>query len=142
MNAEQIRMVHARRVWDSRGRPTVEAEVVLNDGSLGRSIAPAGASKGKREALELRDGTTRFGGLDVMQAVANVNDEIARALIGTPAHDQSALDQRLIALDGNPAQNAARRQRNARRVDGGGARDGRFAGHAALSVLGWARGRR
>ena len=62
-----IKSILARRVWDSRGRPTVEAEVVLNDGSLGRAIAPAGASKGTREALELRDGGDRFGGLDVMR---------------------------------------------------------------------------
>ncbi len=64
-----IQSIFARRVWDSRGRPTVEAEVTLNDGAMGRAIAPAGASKGTREALELRDGGDRFGGLDVMQAV-------------------------------------------------------------------------
>ena len=96
-----IRSIHARRVWDSRGRPTVEAEVVLGDGAMGRSIAPAGASKGSREALELRDGGTAFGGLDVMQAVGHVNGEISRALVGTPADDQRALDDVLIALDGS-----------------------------------------
>ena len=68
-----IKSIFGRRVWDSRGRPTVEAEVILNDGSLGRAIAPAGASKGSREALELRDGGARFGGLDVMQAIEHVN---------------------------------------------------------------------
>ena len=95
-----IKSILARRVWDSRGRPTVEAEVVLNDGSLGRAIAPAGASKGTREALELRDGGVRFGGLDVMRAVGNVNGEISNALVGTKADNQSVLDQALIDLDG------------------------------------------
>ena len=95
-----IKSILARRVWDSRGRPTIEAEVVLNDGSLGRAIAPAGASKGTREALELRDGDDRFGGLDVMRAVGHVNGEISNALVGTKADNQSALDQALIDLDG------------------------------------------
>jgi len=95
-----IKYILARRVWDSRGRPTVEAEVVLNDGSLGRAIAPAGASKGTREALELRDGGDRFGGLDVMRAVGYVNGEISKALVGTKADNQTALDQALIDLDG------------------------------------------
>ncbi len=95
-----IQSIFARRVWDSRGRPTVEADVILNDGSLGRAIAPAGASKGTREALELRDGGDRFGGLDVMQAVGHVNGEISKALVGTQADNQSVLDQALIDLDG------------------------------------------
>jgi enolase len=98
-----IRSIHARRVWDSRGRPTVEAEVVLDDGVLGRAIVPAGASKGTREALELRDGSARFGGLDVLRAVGNVNGEISRALVGHAANEQAALDARLIALDGTDA---------------------------------------
>ena len=95
-----IKSIFGRRVWDSRGRPTVEAEVILNDGSLGRAIAPAGASKGSREALELRDGGARFGGLDVMQAIEHVNGEISTALVGTQADNQSVLDQALIDLDG------------------------------------------
>jgi enolase len=100
MTSFAIQSIFARRVWDSRGRPTVEAEVTLNDGAMGRAIAPAGASKGTREALELRDGGDRFGGLDVMQAVGHVNGEISKALVGTPADNQSALDQALIDLDG------------------------------------------
>ena len=96
-----IKSIFARRVWDSRGRPTVEAEVILNDGSQGRAISPAGASKGTREALELRDGGDRFGGLDVMQAIEHVNGEISTALVGTQADNQSALDQTLIDLDGS-----------------------------------------
>ena len=102
MNAA-IRSIHARRVWDSRGRPTVEAEVGLQDGAMGRAIVPAGASKGTREALELRDGGARFAGLDVLRAVDNVNGEIARALLGMAADDQAALDAELIALDGTAA---------------------------------------
>ena len=102
MSPRAIRSIHARRVWDSRGRPTVEAELTLHDGAVGRAIVPAGASKGTREALELRDATARFGGLDVQRAVGNVNGEIARALAGVAADEQSALDQRLIDLDGTP----------------------------------------
>jgi enolase len=98
----RIRAVRARRVWDSRGRPTVEAEVALAGGAVGRAIVPAGASKGSREAHELRDGGAAFGGLDVMRAVANVEGEIARAVAGLRADDQAALDARLIELDGTP----------------------------------------
>jgi enolase len=97
-----IRSVHARRVWDSRGRPTVEAEVGLHGGAIGRAIVPAGASKGTREALELRDGGAAFGGLDVQRALSHVDGEIARAVHGLAADDQAALDARLIELDGTP----------------------------------------
>jgi enolase len=100
MHSREIRTVHARRVWDSRGRPTVEAEVQLHGGAMGRAIVPAGASKGAREALELRDGGAPFGGLDVQRAVGHVNEEIARAVQGMAADDQAALDARLIQLDG------------------------------------------
>ena len=103
MKLHCIQSMHARRVWDSRGRPTVEAEVTLQGGAVGRAIVPAGASKGSREALELRDPNARFGGLDVMLAVGHVNGEIARALIGSAADDQAALDQRLADLDGTAA---------------------------------------
>jgi enolase len=107
----EIVAVHGRRVWDSRGRPTVEAEVRLHDGTTGRAIVPAGASRGTREAVELRDGGERFGGLDVQHAVAHVGGEIAAALRGMAADDQAALDARLIALDGTP--NKARLGANA-----------------------------
>jgi enolase len=103
MNEPTIRSIRGRRVWDSRGRPTVEAEVTLHDGAVGLAIAPAGASKGTREAHELRDGGERFGGFDVARAVAHVNGEIAGALVGTAADDQAALDRRLIELDGTLA---------------------------------------
>ncbi len=102
MTATTIAFVHARRVWDSRGRPTVEADVMLENGATGRAIAPAGASTGSAEAIDLRDGGDRFGGYDVTRAVAHVNTEIARAVIGMDALDQASLDARLIALDGTP----------------------------------------
>lgn len=98
----RIAAVLGRRVWDSRGRPTVEAEIVLEGGARGRAIAPAGASTGRNEALELRDGGPRFGGMDVMRAVGHVSGEIAAALRGMDAADQEALDGTLIALDGTP----------------------------------------
>jgi enolase len=103
MSAEfAITEVRGRRVWDSRGRPTVVAEIVLANGAVGRAIAPAGASTGSGEALDKRDGGTAFGGYDVTQAVAAVNGRIASALTGMDAGDQEALDRRLIALDGTP----------------------------------------
>lgn len=100
MKNSTIDQVRARRVWDSRGRPTVEAEVLLRDGTKGRAIAPAGASTGSGEALDLRDGGTRFGGLDVTRACAAVNELISPALTGFDIADQEALDARLVALDG------------------------------------------
>ena len=92
--------VRARRVWDSRGRPTVEAEVTLAGGATGRAIAPAGASRGAREAVDLRDGGTRFGGFGVDRAMASANGEIANALAGLDACNQFAVDTTLIHLDG------------------------------------------
>jgi enolase len=100
--ATAITLVHGRRVWDSRGRPTVEAEVVLRGGAHGRAIAPAGASRGSDEALDRRDGGTAFGGYDVRTAVAAVNDQIGAALENLDAADQEAIDRRLIELDGTP----------------------------------------
>jgi enolase len=97
-----ITRIHGRRVWDSRGRPTVEAEVALACGATGRAIAPAGASRGSREAIDLRDGGSALGGLDVGRAVANVNGEIAARLRGLDAADQASIDGALIALDGTP----------------------------------------
>ena len=91
-----------RRIWDSRGRPTVEAEVYLSDGTVGRGIAPAGASRGSREAVDRRDGGSRLGGLDVRDALGAISDEIAPAVRGLDASDQGTLDACLIALDGTP----------------------------------------
>ena len=100
MSATAIRSVTGRRVWDSRARPTVEVEIALSGGARGRSIAPAGASRGSAEAVDLRDGGAAFGGRDVTRAVAAVDGEIAAALAGLDACDQEAADRRLVALDG------------------------------------------
>jgi enolase len=99
---QRIAEVKGRRVWDSRGRPTVEAEVRLAGGAVGRAIAPAGASRGRHEAVDLRDGGERLGGMDVGEALGNLRREIAPALAGLDARDQQAMDQALIALDGTP----------------------------------------
>src|SRR4051794_4998769 len=93
--------VHARQILDSRGNPTVEVDVTLEDRSLGRAAVPSGASTGAHEAVELRDGDpSRWGGKGVTKAVGNVNGEIAEAMIGRDASDQAGLDASLIALDG------------------------------------------
>ena len=97
-----LKSIVAREVLDSRGNPTVEAEVTLETGARGRAIVPSGASTGEHEARELRDGGGRYAGKGVTQAVANVNGEIASALVGSDASDQAAIDDRLCALDGTP----------------------------------------
>mgnify|MGYP001160728554 FL=1 len=95
----RIASVTGRQLWDSRGRPTVEAEVLLQSGAVGRAIAPAGASRGAHEAIDLRDGGTAFGGFGVNRAVAGIGSEIAHALAGMDADDQAAIDATLCALD-------------------------------------------
>jgi len=98
----RVTHVHAREILDSRGNPTVEVDVALERNARGRAAVPSGASTGQREALELRDGDqSRYGGKGVRRAVANVNGEIAKALIGRDL-DQRAVDQTMIALDGTP----------------------------------------
>jgi enolase len=100
----EIESVFAREILDSRGFPTLEAEVALTGGAIGRAAVPSGASTGSREALELRDGDAkRFLGKGVAQAVRNVNDTIAPALVGENAADQAAIDHLLIQLDGTPS---------------------------------------
>ena len=95
--------IHAREVLDSRGNPTVEAEVFLADGSMGRAIVPSGASTGEHEAVELRDeDTNRFLGKGVQKAVENVDGEIAEALANWDGFDQRGLDARMIEVDGTP----------------------------------------
>ena len=98
-----IEQVGAREILDSRGNPTVEVEVVLDDGTLARAAVPSGASTGEHEAVELRDGDkARFGGKGVEKAVAAVLDEIGPELAGMEATDQRVIDQRLVDLDGTP----------------------------------------
>jgi enolase len=98
----KIADVHGRQVLDSRGNPTVEVEVRLENGSVGRAIVPSGASTGVHEAVELRDGGGEWGGKGVTHAVANVNGDIAAAVRGRDAGDQEGLDRALIELDGTP----------------------------------------
>jgi len=98
----EIARIHARQIIDSRGNPTVEADVTLKDGTLGRAAVPSGASTGSNEAVELRDGDAAFGGKSVYKAVENVNGVIAEALFGMDAGDQRAIDRKLIELDGTP----------------------------------------
>ena len=102
MSETRIAQVHGRRVWDSRGRPTVEAEVRLANGVIGRAIAPAGASRGSHEAIDLRDGGRRLGGLGVERAVQHVCEPIATHIQGMDVCDQASIDAALIALDGTP----------------------------------------
>lgn len=98
MTGTRISRVHARRVWDSRGRPTIEAELLLSDGSTGRAIAPAGASRGSGEATDLRDGGGPFAGYDVTAAVAAARG-LAHHLVDVDAANQQAVDAALTAAD-------------------------------------------
>ena len=94
--------IKARQILDSRGNPTVEADVILDDGTLGRAAVPSGASTGSHEAIELRDGDKAYGGKGVLKAVAFVNTEIRDALLGKEVSDQAGIDQIMIDLDGTP----------------------------------------
>src|SRR5690242_21681367 len=97
----KIKSVKAREIIDSRGNPTIEVDVVLSSGVMGRAAVPSGASTGAREAIELRDGDkSRYLGKGVLKAVANVNGEIKKLLVGRDAGDQAAIDQAMIQLDG------------------------------------------
>src|SRR5271157_3809210 len=101
MSSTTITEIRAREILDSRGNPTIEADVRLSGGALGRAAVPSGASTGVHEALELRDGDPkRYGGKGVLKAVANVNQTIARKLKGADGANQSAIDRTLIELDG------------------------------------------
>src|SRR5436190_17628337 len=103
MVRSSISRIHAREILDSRGNPTIEVDVRLEGGALGRAAVPSGASTGEHEAWELRDGdTSRFGGKGVRKAAANVNKKIAPTLMGWDARDQAKIDNKLIELDGRP----------------------------------------
>ena len=97
-----IKTVHARQIMDSRGNPTIECDITLDGGAFGRAAVPSGASTGSFEALELRDGGNAYMGKGVLTAVKNVNEIIAPAIIGMDASEQTALDEKMIALDGTP----------------------------------------
>ncbi len=98
----KITKIHARQIMDSRGNPTVECDVTLSGGAMGRAAVPSGASTGSFEALELRDGGTAFMGKGVSKAVSNVNDIIAPQIMGMDASNQTALDEKMLAIDGTP----------------------------------------
>ena len=95
-----IKHVHARQIMDSRGNPTIECDVVLSDGTLGRASVPSGASTGSFEALELRDGGNAYMGKGVSKAVNNVNEIIAPELIGMNADNQTEIDEKMLKIDG------------------------------------------
>src|SRR5438067_7390703 len=97
-----IAVIHAREILDSRGNPTVEVDVRLESGALGRAAVPSGASTGAHEAVELRDGGQAYGGKGVTNAVANVAGEIAEAVRGRDCFDQAGLDREMADLDGTP----------------------------------------
>ena len=136
-----IRKLHARRIWDSRGRPTVEAEVTLSDGTVARGIAPAGASRGTREAVDRRDGGKALGGFDVQGALASVREEIAPLLVGRDPFDQAGIDAAIIALDGTPTKQRAWWQRHRGSIARRAARRCRQPRPAALAPSGRRGGR-
>ena len=113
-----IEAIHARQILDSRGNPTLEVEVALDDGTVGRAGVPSGASTGAFEAVELRDGGSEYGGKAVTRAVQGVIDEIQPELLGHEADDQRLVDQALIDLDRTPGKSQARRERHRRRQHG------------------------
>lgn len=95
-----IKKIHARQIFDSRGNPTIEVDVITENGSIGRAAVPSGASTGEHEAVELRDGGSDYMGKGVMKAVNNVNNILAPAIIGLSVFDQTEIDVKMINLDG------------------------------------------
>src|SRR2546430_297311 len=107
----RITDIRGREIIDSRGNPTVEAEVILDSGALGRAAVPSGASTGTREAVELRDGDRkRYAGKGVLKAVEHVNTQLRSALVGQDPRDQAQIDTRMIELDGTPNKSRLRAQ--------------------------------
>lgn len=127
-----IDTVKAREIFDSRGNPTVEADVVLSDGTFGRAEVPSGASTGEKEAVELRDGGDRLGGKGVLKAVNHVNTAINQALHGVSPFNQAHVDQIMIDLDGTPEQGQAWRKCYSWRLNGHGS--GRCLGHPSATL--------
>ncbi len=134
----EITKVVGREILDSRGNPTVEADVYLADGSMGRAAVPSGASTGEHEAVELRDGDkSRYLGKGTRNAVGNILDEIAPALTGLDARRQIELDRVMIAHRRHAQQIEAGSECDSRRLHGGGARVGRFANRRRCIAI-WA----
>ena len=131
----EITRIAGREILDSRGNPTVEADVHLADGSMGRAAVPSGASTGEHEAVELRDGDkSRYLGKGTRKAARNITEEIGPSLTGMEAEQQSAIDRHMIALDGTAEQRPSWRQRDPGRFDGGSARGGLGARFPALPL--------
>jgi len=130
----------AREILDSRGNPTVEADVLLESGAMGRAAVPSGASTGSREAIELRDGDkARYGGKGVLKAIEYVNTEISEAIVGLDASEAGVHRQDHDRPRRHREQVAARRELAARGVDGGGKERGRGIGAAAVPLISAAR---
>ena len=131
----EIVKVIGREILDSRGNPTVEADVHLADGSLGRAAVPSGASTGEHEAVELRDGDkSRYLGKGTLKAVKNVNEAISPAVTGLDAADQTLVDRTMLELDGTNNKGETRRERDSRRLDGRARAHSRIGDDAALSL--------
>ena len=129
----KIKSIHGREILDSRGNPTVEADVVLDNGTMARAAVPSGASTGTREAVELRDGDkARYLGKGVRKAVANVNGALSKALIGIEFADQRAVDDCMIESRRLRKQRQSRRQRPARDI--AGRRQSRCKGEGAVAI--------
>ena len=138
MSQTIISKVRARQVLDSRGNPTVEVDVELDGGAVGRASVPSGASTGEHEAWELRDGDKdKYLGKGVLKAVKNVQDKIAKGICGMDALDQVGIDRAMIALDDSANKKAAWRQRDSWSFTGGCARRRRPTRPAAVPLLGW-----
>ncbi len=130
-----ILAIVGREILDSRGNPTVEADVILGSGASGRAAVPSGASTGEHEALELRDGDkSRYLGKGVLKAVDNINKVIAPELEGMDASEQRELDNAMIALDGTPTKSKLGANAILGRLDGGCSRHGRPPGHRAVPI--------
>ena len=98
----KIKKIHARQIFDSRGNPTIEVDVITENGTLGRAAVPSGASTGEHEAVELRDGGSDYMGKGVSKAVSNANNILAPAIIGISVFNQTEIDHKMIDLDGTP----------------------------------------
>ena len=137
MSYLEIEKVIGREIIDSRGNPTVEAEVWLADGTIGRGAAPSGASTGEFEALELRDGDkSRFGGKGVSKAVENINTTINEALVGLDVSDIYAVDAAMLQADGTKDKSNLWRKRHSGGLHCGGPRRGTLAGYSTVSLFG------
>ena len=134
-SSDTIASVHARQILDSRGNPTVEVDVVTDDGAIGRAAVPSGASTGSHEAVERRDGGSAYGGKAVAGAVASVNGELAPALIGHDVHDQRGVDRLLLRARRHAEQGPPRRERRPRRLARGRARPRADGARAAALAL-------